>query len=75
MLPVIVLLMFCLAPLGVLLIAGPGETPLTTTPRNLGLPHAEIVPIRQQTHGTEFPATAHHAAAIPAGMRNVLVDA
>jgi len=75
MLPVIILLLTCMAPLGVLLVAGPGETPLTTTPKNLGLPHAEIVPLREQIPGTDFTATNLHAAAIPSGMRNVLIDA
>lgn len=75
MLPVIIMLLTCLAPLGVLLVAGPGETPMTTTPKNLGLPHAEIVPLRQKTRATDLSAAAGHAAAIPSGMRNVLVDA
>lgn len=43
MLTLVILAAVLLSPMAYLVLAGPGETPLMTTPKNLGLLEAEIV--------------------------------
>jgi len=71
-----------LAPAALLLVNGPGEIELMTTPKNLGVIGAEILarprfltPVVEDSasvlaHANDTDRSAHnHAAHIPAGMR------
>jgi len=84
----LILAAVALAPMAVLLVAGPGELDLMTTPKNLGLPGAEIPTRAKARHlgivetvsgvgcaGATASATGSHAAAVPAGMRPVGANA
>ena len=43
MLILIILAAVLLSPMAYLVLVGPGETPLMTTPKNLGLPEADLI--------------------------------
>lgn len=64
-----------LAPTALLVISGPGEIPLMTTPKNLGLFDVEIVASKRTDSTHDDLVAAAHAATVPAGMRAALVDA
>lgn len=79
MITILLLASAVLAPAAILVLKGPGELELMTTPKNLGLPGAEL-PVRRTAVrlgrvetivGTDAVVEGSHTSAVPTGMRPV----